>query len=236
MRRTAAFALALAVGVAPVAVARPASADPVVVELYTSQGCEECWRANEVLMDLAEHPDVLALTFAVDYWDYLGWPDSFAQPAFTDRQENYMRGLRLRMLRTPQVIVDGAAHASGLDKAGVVSLVEAHRGGLRGAPDAQIIYRGTRAAVASGVVPKGGADVWLVRFDPRPLNVTVTRGENRGRTVPHRNVVRELVRLGPWTGRARLYRLPGSSTPGLKTTVLVQARRDGRILAAADPR
>ena len=236
MRRITALALALAVGVPPAAVARPAQADPVVVELYTSQGCEECWRANEVLMDVAEREDVLALTFAVDYWDYLGWRDSFAQPAFTDRQESYMRAMGLRMLRTPQVIVDGSAHASGLDRTGVLSLVDAHRGGAPGAPDVQIIYRGSRAAVASGRVPKGGADVWLVRYDPRPLNVTVTRGENRGRTVPHRNVVRELVRLGPWVGRARLYRMPGPSEPGLKTTVLVQARLTGQLLAVADPR
>ena len=236
MKSAAAFALALAIGVTPAAVARPAAADPVVVELFTSQGCEECWPANQVLMELAERPNVLALTFAVDYWDYLGWPDSFAQPAFTDRQEAYMRGLRLRMLRTPQVIVDGAAHASGLDEAGVLSLIAAHRGGPRGAPDAQIVSRGRRVAVASGTPPSGGADVWLVRYDPRPLSVTVRRGENRGKVVPHRNVVRELVRLGSWTGRARTYRLPQPTVQGLKTTVLVQARRTGRVIAAADPR
>ena len=236
MRRFAATALALAIGVTPAAFARPAVADPVVVELYTSQGCEECWRANTVLMELAERPNVLPLTFAVDYWDYLGWTDSFAHPAFTERQGRYMRSLRLRMLRTPQVIVDGEAHASGLDEAAVASLIDAHRGGPKGAPDAQIIQRGRRVAVASGRVPTGGADVWMVRYDPRPLNVTVTRGENRGRTVPHRNVVRELVRLGSWAGRARTYRLPEATGPGLKTTVLVQARRSGRMIAVADPR
>src|SRR3712207_3898755 len=115
MRRAAGVAAAIAVGVGWVAAAGPAAADPVVIELYTSQGCEECWRANQVLMDLAERPNVLALTFAVDYWDYLGWPDSFAQPAFTERQDRYRRALRLRMLGTPQVVVDGQAHATGLD-------------------------------------------------------------------------------------------------------------------------
>ena len=235
MKSFAAIALALAIGVTPAAVARPAIADPVVVELYTSQGCEECWRANALMAEVAERPDVLALTFAVDYWDYLGWEDSFAQPAFTDRQEAHMRSLGLRMLRTPQVIVDGQAHASGLDKAAMASLIEAHKGGLRGAPDAQLISRGRRAAVAAGRVPAGGADVWLVRYDPRPLSVTVTKGENRGRTVPHRNVVRELVHLGSWNGRARTFRLPAPTAPGLKTTILVQARRQGRLLAVADP-
>ena len=236
MRRTAAFALALAVGVTPAAVARPAAADPVVVELYTSQGCQECWRANEILMELAERPNILALTFPVDYWDYLGWEDSFAQPAFTQRQDHYRRALRLRMLGTPQVVVDGQAHATGLDEAAVDSLVRAHRGTPKGAPDAQIISRGRRAAVAAGRVPPGGADVWLVRYDPRELNVTITKGENRGRTVPHRNVVRELVHLGAWTGRPRIFRLPRANAPDLKTTVLVQARRTGGVLAVADPR
>ena len=236
MKSFAGIAAALAAGVGLAAAAVPAAADPVLVELYTSQGCEECWKANEVLVDIAERPDVLALTFPVDYWDYLGWTDSFAHPAFTSRQEQYMRSLRLRMLRTPQVIVDGEAHASGLDAAAVESLIDAHRGGPRGAPDAQIIYRGTRVAVASGSLPPGGADVWMVRYDPRPLNVTVTRGENRGRTVPHRNVVRELVRVGSWTGRARMFRLPPPAAPGLKTTVLVQARRSGHMIAVADPR
>ena len=236
MKRAAGVAAAIAVGVGWAAAAGPASADPVVVELFTSQGCEECWRANGVLMDLAERSDVLALTFAVDYWDYLGWPDSFAQPEFTDRQETYMRSLKLRTLRTPQVIVDGQAHASGLDKAGVLSLIQAHRGSPRGAPDARVISRGRRALVGAGRLPPGGADVWLVRYDPRPVSVTVTRGENRGRTVPHRNVVRQLVRLGSWSGRVRTFRRPPPSGSGLKTTVLVQARRSGRLLAPADPR
>ena len=236
MRLAAGIAAAAAVGVGWGAAAGAAVADPVVVELYTSQGCEECWRANTILMEVVERPNVLGLTFPVDYWDYLGWRDSFAQPAFTARQERYMRSLRLRMLRTPQVIVDGQAHASGLDKAGVTSLIEAHRGAPKGAPDAQIISRGRRVAVAAGRVPPGGADVWLVRYDPRPLNVTVTRGENRGRTVPHRHVVRELVRLGAWSGRPSTFRLPAATARGLKTTVLVPARRPARGLAAADPR
>ena len=236
MKRVAGVAAAIAVGVGWAAAAGPAAADPVVVELYTSQGCEECWRANALLMELAERPNVLPLTFAVDYWDYLGWEDSFAQPAFTQRQDLYRRALRLRMLGTPQVVVDGQAHATGLDDAAVDSLIRAHRGTAKGAPDAQIISRGRRAAVAAGRVPPGGADVWMIRYDPRELNVTITKGENRGRVVPHRNVVRELVRLGSWTGKPRSYRLPRAAAPGLKTTVLVQARRTGRVLAAADPR
>jgi hypothetical protein len=233
MKRIGAIALAVALCAGLSAPARPAAADPVVVELYTSQGCEECWRANSVLMDLAERPDVLALTFAVDYWDYLGWPDSFARPEFTDRQESYMRAMRLRMLRTPQMIVDGTAQASGLDRTAVLSLVDAHKGTPAGAPDAGFMSRGRRAWVGDGRAPRGGADVWLVRYDPRPLTVAVTRGENRGRTVPHRNVVRELVRLGSWTGRARSFWLPPPSAPGLRSAVLVQGRRDGRLLAAS---
>ena len=84
---------------------------PVVVELFTSQGCGACTRANALVADLAERPDVLALTFPVDYWDYLGWKDTFARPEFSARQRAYMKAAGQREVYTPQVVIDGAPQA-----------------------------------------------------------------------------------------------------------------------------
>src|SRR3712207_4188345 len=100
MRALFLIACLLALGASP---ARAQYPDPVVVELYTAQGCEECWRANANLVELSRRPDVVALTFPVDYWDYLGWKDTYAHPAFTYRQRLYKTAMRLRDLRTPQV-------------------------------------------------------------------------------------------------------------------------------------
>lgn len=204
---------------------------PVVVELYTAQGCASCAGANDLVSELAARPGVLALTFAVDYWDYLGWPDTFARPEFTERQKAYQRRLALREVYTPQVIVDGRAQASGLKAEQVEALVDAAAKSTRWPPDMQ--FMGTRrVAVGSGPAPRGGADVWLVRYDPREQEITPRRGDNRGQTLVQRNVVREVVRLGAWRGRPTAYRLPKTELEGMATAVIVQAPRGGRIIAA----
>lgn len=204
---------------------------PVVVELYTSQACEECWRANALVGGLASRPDVLPLTLPVDYWDYLGWTDTLARPEFADRQRAYGRALKLRGLQTPLVVVDGAEHGSGLQRAWLTGIIRERRSEADAGPRVRF-QRGGLVRVAGAEAPPGGADVWLMRYDPRVLTVAVTKGPNRGRTVAHRNVVREVVRLGAWRGTGRSYALP-ERKDGLRSAVLVQAARDGEILAAA---
>ena len=233
MRAAVLIATLLALG-APGARAQPL--DPVVVELYTSQGCEECWRANAVLAELARRPDVVALTFPVDYWDYLGWKDTYAHPAFAWRQRAYKKAMRLRELHTPQMVVDGASHLSGFDRQRLAALIQAHRRPQEGAPLVQIAEDGRRVVVQTGDVPAGGKEVLLIRYDPRLTQVNVTAGENRGRLVPHRNVVREVIRLGPWTGRGRTYGLPAASRRGLRSVVLVQSLDTRRIIACSPAR
>lgn len=212
--------------------AAPARArPPVVVELFTAQGCSSCGTANATVSDLAERPDVLALTFAVDYWDYLGWPDTFARPEFTDRQRAYARKLALREVYTPQVVVDGRVQASGVKSDAVEALVSAALKTPLYAPD--MIFMGERrVAVGSGPSPRGGADVWLIRYDPREQEVTPRRGDNRGQTLVQRNMVREVVRIGGWRGRPTIYRLPEASDDGLSTAVIVQTPKGGKILGA----
>lgn len=223
MLRSALLALSLLLGPA---VHAADAAHPTVVELYQSQGCSSCPPAIRNLNALADRPDVLALTFAVTYWDALGWKDTFASPQQTARQWDYARGFNHDQVWTPQVIVDGRGDVVGA-RAGQIEGLLAHT-----PPRAGPALTLTPAAVAVGAgnAPAGGADVWLVRFDPRTIAVAVRGGENGGRTIDHRNVVRQLVRLGRWTGTAATLPLP-APVAGLATAVLVQ-QPGGAVLAA----
>lgn len=205
---------------------------PVVVELYTAQGCASCGQANAYVGKLAEKPGVLALTFAVDYWDYLGWEDTFAKPAFAERQKAYVARLDLREPYTPQVVIDGRAQVGGLQDDKIDKLVSDAVQARRRGPDMAFIGQ-RRVDVGSGTLPRGGAEVWLVRYDPREQDITVRKGDNKGQTVPHRNVVVEIKRLGVWRGRPTAYRMPLPSAEGLATAVIVQSPHGGRVIAAA---
>jgi hypothetical protein len=209
-----------------------AATPPVVVELYTAQGCGSCGEANTYAAKLAERPGVLVLTFPVDYWDYLGWTDTFAKPEYAERQKAYVAKLALREPYTPQVIVDGRAQAPGLKPERVDKLV---RDAARAPSDPpQIHFIGKRRVdVGSGRVPRGGGDVWLVRYDPRDQEVAVKSGDNRGQTVVQKNVVREMTKLGVWRGKAKAFRLPAPSEDGFTTVVIVQGVRGGRVLGVA---
>lgn len=224
MRKAALLSLILIAAAGP-AMAKP----PVLVELYTAQGCASCAEANAHVGKLAERPGVIALTFPVDYWDYLGWTDTFARPEFTERQKAYVTRLKLREPYTPQVVVDGREEAPGLKTAEVDRLVRAAAAAPRNAPDMKFIGL-NRVDVGSGRAPAGGGEVWLIRYDPGEVEVAVKAGDNRGETVVQTNVVREIKRLGSWRGRPQAYRLAKSGDEGLKTLVVVQAAKGGRIL------
>ncbi len=211
---------------APAFAAKP----PVVVELFTAQGCSSCGKANQVVADLADDKGVLALTYSVDYWDYLGWSDTFAKPAFAARQRAYAQKFSLRDVPTPQVVVGGRQQASGAKAEAVETLVKDAAKAPSNAPDMEFIGGDQRVAVGSGPAPRGGGEVWLVRYDPREQDIAVKRGDNRGQTLVHRNVVRELVRLGPWNGRPKLYRLPESKDDDLRTVIIVQGAKGGRVI------
>ena len=200
-----------------------------VVELFTSQGCSSCPPANANLARLADRPDVLALSFGVTYWDQLGWKDTFASKSYTDRQWAYAKGLKHGQVWTPQVVINGRADVVG------TNLVEIENGARK----APIGPSGPQVSVSGGLLTIGAtgraakADVWLVRYDPAIVQVPIKRGENTGKTLPHRNVVRELTRLGSYSGPAQTYRLPPGTAANLRTAILVQAGPGGPILAAA---
>ncbi|MBS0297331.1 MAG: DUF1223 domain-containing protein [Proteobacteria bacterium] len=204
--------------------------EPVVVELFTAQGCADCAQANELLAKIADEPGVIALTFPVDYWDYLGWHDTFAKPEFGERQRAYMKAMKLRDVYTPQVVVDGSRQLAGVKPDEVQAAVrEAGEG--HGRLVAISASRG-RAQVGSGKAPVGGAVVWLVRYDPEVREVQVKTGENKGRAIRHAHLVRQLVKLGDWKGSAKAFRMPKASEDGLKSVVIVQAARTGKLVAA----
>jgi hypothetical protein len=225
MRRSALLLWLCVAAAAPGAVlAKP----PVVVELFTAQGCSSCGKANNLVKDLAERPDVIALTWPVDYWDYLGWKDTFAKPEFTDRQRAYDRRLGVRDVYTPQVVVGGVAQVSGAKAEAVERLIREAQRAPADPPDMLVMTNG-KVAVGYGRPPRGGGEVWLVRYDPREQDVEVKAGDARGQVVPHRNVVRQVARLGVWTGRPSLYRAPPPTEENLETLILVQAR-SGKVL------
>jgi len=219
-----------------VLLALPASAvakTPVVVELYTAQGCASCVDANAYAAKLADRPGVLVLTFPVDYWDYLGWTDTFAKPEYAERQKAYVAKLSLHEPYTPQVVVDGRAQAPGLKTDRVDKLV---RDAAKANPDPPQVRFGDsrRVYVGSGRAPPGGAEVWLIRYDPRAQEVAVKSGDNRGQTIVQKNVVREMKRLGAWRGRPVAFRLPEAGDDGLDTVVLLQGAHGGRVLAVGE--
>ena len=234
MRKAALFSL-IVLALPPAAAAKsPVGRPPVVVELYTAQGCASCGEANAYVAKLAERKDVLALTFPVDYWDYLGWADTFAKPEFADRQKAYVAKLSVREPYTPQVVVDGRAEAAGQRSERVERLLREAERTPRDPPDIRFVGA-RRVDVGSGRAPKGGGEVWLIRYDPREQDVAVKSGDNRGQTILHKNVVREVTRLGAWRGRPTAFRLPATSDDGLRSVVLLQAGRGGRVMAVGQP-
>ena len=236
MRKAALFSLTLLALPLSAVSGTAAAKTPVVVELYTAQGCASCGEANGHVAKLADKPGVLALTFSVGYWDYLGWADTFAKPEFAERQKAYVAKLALREPYTPQVVVDGAAQATGSKPAKVDKLVADAAKARRATPPDVHFVGEKRVYVGSAHAPKGGGEVWLVRYDPREQTVTVKSGDNKGQTLPEKNVVRELTRLGAWRGAPTGFHLPAASEDGLKTVVLVQARHGGRILGVGEPK
>ena len=212
---------------------REMPAEPVVVELFTAQGCAGCPEANARVEAVAAEPGVIALTYAVDYWDYLGWSDTFARPEFAQRQRDYLSALRLRNVYTPQIVIDGHRQVSASAPPAVQTAVDEEAARRVFPPQIEFRETGDRVGVGSGRPPAGGAEVWAVTYRPGPQVVSVNGGDNRGQSVRHVNVVSDLRKLGDWTGRPVLYALPDARSANQSVVVMVQAKTDRRIISAA---
>ncbi|MBL0947919.1 DUF1223 domain-containing protein [Brevundimonas sp.] len=207
--------------------------DPVVVELFTAQGCGGCPEANQRVETLVGRPGVIVLTYPVDYWDYTGWADTLARPEFSARQQEYRQALRLRAVATPQVILDGHRTVAPPDEDTLGLAVNEEAARSRSAPDIEFRETGDRVGIGSGRVAADGAEVLAVVFRPGPVLVRVESGDNRGRVVRHTNVVQSIQPIGEWTGRPILLSLPTDIEAGDRVAVLVQSRDDRQILGAA---
>lgn len=227
------------------ALAQPALADPprAVVELFTSQGCSSCPPADALLADLARQPDLVALSFPVNYWDYLGWKDTLAQASFTERQKAYAQTRNDRQVYTPQMIVNGAKPCIGSDRARVEQSIRETTGG-RGVLPVQLDLtesNGTlTVAVADTAETSQRAEIWVLSV-LRTQTVPIGRGENSGRTITYANVVRGMTRIGEWRGGSARFEIPLDAARGKGDgyVVLLQASRDalpGAILGAAKSR
>lgn len=207
---------------------------PVVVELFTSQGCASCPPADALLGELAERPEVIALGLHVDYWDYIGWADPYGAPAHTARQRSYAERLPSRWMYTPQAVVDGRTEVVGSNGAALRALIENALAKPNAVQPRFEPGQPTDVVIPAGEAP-APATVWIAYFDRRHVD-QVPRGENAGKTLRSYNVVRRLERLGTWDGTERRFTLDADAARSRGRTgcaVIVQAGGTGPILGAA---
>ena len=210
-----------------------AQSGPVVVELFTSQGCASCPPADALLRDLTAHDDVLPLSLHVDYWDYIGWPDEFASSAFTHRQRSYAHATGRTMIYTPQMIIDGQSEVAGFKPVKVMELIDAHRA----RPDRvslQVVRNGEsiriKMAPLDASLPRP-LEIVLVRYLPH-AHVEIRAGENAGRSVDYTNIVRDWRAVAEWDGASAAV-IETEWQGDLPGAVLLQEAGPGAVLAAA---
>jgi len=209
---------------------------PVVVELYTSQGCNSCPPADALLSELARQPGIVALGFHVDYWNYLGWHDPFSNKKFTYRQKEYAMTFRQTGVYTPQIVVQGRHGEVGSDRKAVMQAIADAR---KTKPAATVLIEklaGNRLkATVSAAAEAKGADIYLALFDRRHTT-KIPRGENEGKTLTNVHVVREWKKLGQFESEKAEFSIVAASEKGEKrggAAIIVQQPRGGAILGAA---
>jgi hypothetical protein len=215
-----------------------------VIELFTSQGCGKCPPADALLERLSAEPGIVTLSFAVDYWDYLGWKDTAARPEFTQRQRGYAEHRGDHAVYTPQMVINGRAHVVGSDRHAIdrtiATLADEGRGPMipvdvETTGDALVVT----VADAPEAFAHGRATVWIAHFD-RARTVPIRKGENSGKTVTYAHLVKSLQPIGMWKGKAMRIELPrqeATHDKGEGCVVLVQVDGDngpGPIVGARE--
>jgi len=205
----------------------------VVVELFTSQGCSSCPPADALLRELAERDDVVALALHVDYWDYIGWKDSFASPAFTARQKAYAYAHGKHMVYTPQMVIGGEHEVVGTKEMKIADLIATQRAQTPEVALAVTRHDGQLTISAQAPEPvKGKLLVQVVRYLPRET-VEVRSGENAGRDLDYSNIVTDWRIAGEWDTAAPLtMEMPIEGS--LPVVVLLQHAGHGPIAAVAE--
>jgi hypothetical protein len=208
-----------------------AQSRPIVVELYTSEGCSSCPPAEAYLGTLRGRPDVIALAFHVGYWDGPEWRDRFALPECAQRQEGYARTLQRSSVYTPQLVIDGRYESVGSDGRRVTQALGERREGV---PIALSVQEGALQVEVGGHAGGPRSDVVLVAYQRQAVSA-IHGGENSGRTLAEFNIVRRIQTLGPWIGDARTFRVPLASLPTDATdaAVFLQPVPQAPIIGAA---
>ncbi|MEJ8476407.1 DUF1223 domain-containing protein [Roseibium algae] len=199
-----------------------AQAKPVAVaELFTSQGCSSCPPADKLLGEIADQGHVLALSLPVDYWDYLGWKDTLADPANSARQRAYAIHRGDRSVYTPQIVINGLEHVVGSDRDAVFKAI---KNANKFTANVALVQNdmGIEATVTGTLPAKAKmATIYFANIKNRQ-KIEVGRGENAGRTITYVNVVKSLQPIGMWSGAAETFRMPKSE--------LIRAGAEGCII------
>ena len=227
-------------GVAVMVTVAPALADeksPNVVELYTSQGCSSCPPADRYLGKLAQRDDLIALSFHVDYWDYIGWKDTFALPESTARQRQHGKSLNSRYVYTPELVIDGVVDVVGSEERKVDQAIAEVQLSSRNTLSVSLTASGRDRAIIQIAAQSGmpDADVWLIEFD-QERTVDVRRGENSGHALTYYNVVRNIRKVGRWSGDATKISVDLAAIREVGRdgcVVIVQRERGGPVFGAA---
>lgn len=216
--------------------------DPkVVIELFTSQGCSSCPPADVLLGLYAKRDDVVALTLPVNYWDYLGWKDTFANAKFAARQRAYAKERGDGRIYTPQIVVNGVTHTAGRSAADIDrAIAETTKRVSAGRVPVSTRIEGDRLVIETGDAAAGGtplrnATVWLAVLQ-REAEVPVRSGENRGKLLKYTNIVRDLTAIGMWKGKAERFELARDAIHLPDTqlgAILIQSGTAGPIIGAA---
>ncbi|MEQ1652837.1 MAG: DUF1223 domain-containing protein [Hyphomicrobium sp.] len=229
--------------------ATPNSTEPIgpqavparaVIELFTSQGCSSCPPADIVLQSYANDPSVIALSFPVDYWDYLGWKDTLASSRNSERQRAYAKARGDGAIYTPQVVVNGTLHVNGAQKADIASAIDQTNKAMEQNRVPLWFWQERNTLnIATGAAAKGRnfkeATIWLGVVQTT-ATVDVKRGENNGKALVYTNVVREMTPIGLWKGQAMKIQIPRAAVmlaDTQKSIVLIQEGKAGPIIAAA---
>lgn len=230
-RQTLALGLASAVSPAGSALAAPAKS-PVLLELFTSQGCSSCPPADKIAAQLSTRPDLIVLTYHVDYWDYLGWRDTLAKPEFSQRQYDYARTRGDGSVYTPQMVFNGSTHAVGSQKPAIDAEIAAAE---NFSIALKIEMQDQEVAVTIPAAEKRmPSTLWLVAVAATKTQV-IERGENAGKTITYHNVVRNLVPAAMWGGEAysgKWMREAVLSPDSTHCVAVLQVGKTGKVFAA----
>lgn len=223
---------ALVVSAAAVGPAFAQDGSAVVVELFTSQGCSSCPPADDLLAELSQRDDVIALALHVDYWDYIGWKDEFADPMFTERQKAYAMQAGARSIYTPQFVIGGGSYVVGADAMELSDKIR-EADDLQGGATLEIERRGDNVVISADTAQSfvNPLDVIVVSYIPEEV-VTIETGENAGKTVTYHNIVQTWEDVADWDASAPLV-MTAPADNDQPVVVLLQEHGPGLIVAAA---